>query len=116
MACLPLANWLNGSVPTLDARMNLIWSFPKRLRDYALASWVQRRVARPVLRALDGNGLQRWSTAPSFDPIFMEWNRSSQRTQKGKKRPCWYAMPMTLYCFTRTKPYSIKQQVALLNG
>src|SRR5205823_5261504 len=36
MACLPLANWLNGSVPTLDARMNLIWSFPKRLRDYAL--------------------------------------------------------------------------------
>src|SRR5437868_7078550 len=36
MACLPLTNWLNGSVPTLDARMNLIWSFPKRLRDYAI--------------------------------------------------------------------------------
>src|SRR5438067_854717 len=34
-----------------------------------LASWVQRRVDRPVLRALDGNGLQRWSTAPSFDRI-----------------------------------------------
>src|SRR5216684_5314493 len=27
----------------------------------------------------------------------MEWNRSSQRTQKGKKRLCWYAMLMTLW-------------------
>src|SRR5438477_2727175 len=39
-----------------------------------LASWVQRQVARPVLRALDGNGLQQWGTAPSFDPILMVWS------------------------------------------
>jgi hypothetical protein len=28
-----------------------------------------RGVASPVLRALDGNVLQQWSNAPSFDPI-----------------------------------------------
>src|SRR5437899_2651149 len=37
MACLPLANWQNGSVPTLAVRMNLILLFPKSSRDYALA-------------------------------------------------------------------------------
>ena len=39
----------------------------------SLASWVQRRVARPVLRALGGDVLQQWSNAPSFDPISMNW-------------------------------------------
>jgi hypothetical protein len=38
-----------------------------------LASWVQRRVARPVLRALGGDVLQQWSNAPSFDPISTDW-------------------------------------------
>src|SRR6266568_8781969 len=36
MAGFPLANWRSGSVPTLIVRMNLISSFPKRSRDYAL--------------------------------------------------------------------------------
>jgi hypothetical protein len=31
-----LANWRNGSVPTLAVPMNLIFPFPKMLRDYVL--------------------------------------------------------------------------------
>jgi hypothetical protein len=34
-----------------------------------LASWVQRRVARPVLGALGGDVFSQGSNAPSFDPI-----------------------------------------------
>src|SRR6266568_5585535 len=39
MAGFPLANWRSGSVPTLIVRMNLISSFPKRSRDYALVTY-----------------------------------------------------------------------------
>ena len=38
--------------------------------DTSLESRMQRRVACPVRRALDGNGPQQCDTAPSFDPIF----------------------------------------------
>src|SRR5438552_4630011 len=55
MACLPLANWLNGSVPTLDARMNLIWSFPKRLRDYALEKKHANSLAQNLADNLNRN-------------------------------------------------------------
>src|SRR5438132_9544917 len=34
--CFPLSSWLNACVSILAASMNLIFLFPKRLRDYAL--------------------------------------------------------------------------------
>ena len=53
------ANWLNGSVPTLDVRMNLILSFPKRSRDYALGSitrtdGIQQKYAAHIWAAQGG--------------------------------------------------------------
>ena len=42
-----------GTIGLGDDRVQLVQS-----GHTFLASWVQRRVARPVLRALDGNGFQ----------------------------------------------------------
>jgi hypothetical protein len=37
MGCFRPSNWPSGSVPTLVARMNRIWLFPNRSREFALA-------------------------------------------------------------------------------
>src|SRR5713226_3369816 len=38
VVCLPPNSWPSGCVLTMDVPMKLIWSFPKRSRDYALRS------------------------------------------------------------------------------
>jgi hypothetical protein len=44
-----------------------------------LASWVQRRVARPVLGALGGDVFSQGSNAPSFDPIYTMYSTCGLR-------------------------------------
>jgi hypothetical protein len=50
MVGFPLANWPSGSVPTLAVPMNLILSFPKRSREYALGVFSGRRCSSITLR------------------------------------------------------------------
>src|SRR2546426_5379109 len=57
MECLRLSSWLNASVPTLGVPMNLILSFPKRLREYALGNrWRQGQCFTEWARAATEQG------------------------------------------------------------